>query len=70
MDSPPGSSNERRHLPRHIRDGEHEPWNETGEFAVPATNAVRGRRLLVYVAVVCLVIAALVLGLWIFNGSG
>jgi hypothetical protein len=64
MDLPPGSSNERRHLPRHIRDGEHEPWQDAGDTAA---NAARpGRRWRIWVWVV--LVAALVLGLWFYNG--
>ena len=28
MDLPPTSANERRAVPRHMRDGEHVPWDE------------------------------------------
>jgi hypothetical protein len=65
MDLPPGSSNERRHLPRHIRDGEHEPWQDAGEIAAGAARP--GRRRLVLLCVV--LIAALVVGLWFYNGA-
>ena len=65
MDLPPGSSNERRHLPRHIRDGEHEPWQDAGEAASNAARPGRHWRLLVGVVL----IAALILGLWFYNGA-
>jgi len=64
MNLPPGSSNERRHLPRHIRDGEHEMLHEVAEGAASATPGRRWR-LLVYVVL----IAAVVAGLWFYNGT-
>jgi hypothetical protein len=65
MDLPPGSSKERRHLPRHIRDGEHEPWQDAGEAAANAARPRSRWRVLVYVVL----IAALVVGLWFYNGA-
>ena len=65
MDSPPGSPNERRHLPRHIRDGEHESWQDATEAATAAPNPARRWRLLLYVVLVAAVIA----GLWFYNGT-
>jgi len=64
MNLPPGSRNDRRHLPRHIRDGEHEMWHDAGDGA--AGTAANGRRLRVLVYVVLVV--ALVAGLWFYNG--
>lgn len=65
MELPPGSSNERRHLPRHIRDGEHEPWHEAGDAAANAPPSGRRWRVLVYV----ILVAAVVVALWYYNGA-
>jgi hypothetical protein len=65
MNLPPDSPNERRAVPRHIRDGEHEMWQDAAETAARAEGSGRRWRVLVYVAVV----AALVLGLWFYNGT-
>jgi hypothetical protein len=65
MDLPPESSKERRHLPRHIRDGEHESWQDAGEAAASAAPRRRRWRVWVYVVLV----AALVAGLWFYNGA-
>jgi hypothetical protein len=63
MNLPPDSPRERRAVPRHIRDGEHEMWQD-GVDAAPGAGPGRRWRVLVYVAVA----AALVLGLWLYNG--
>jgi hypothetical protein len=65
MELPPGSSNERRHLPRHIRDGEHEPWHDAAEAAASAGSPGRLWRVLLYVVLA----AALIVGLWFYNGT-
>jgi len=57
MDLPP--ANDRRAVPRHIRDAEHDSWHD--EPAGPET-AGRRMRLWVYLAA----IAALATGLWYF----
>lgn len=64
MNLPPDSPRERRAVPRHIRDGEHDLWQEAVDAAPGAAGSGRRWRVLVYVAVA----AALVLGLWFFNG--
>ena len=63
MNLPPGSPNDRRHLPRHIRDGEHEAWHEAGEGAAGPGSPGRRWRVLVYVVL----IVALVAGLWFYD---
>lgn len=63
MNLPPDPANDRRAVPRHIRDGEHELWQDAVEVAQGA--ASRGRRWGVLICVV--VIAALVLGLWFYG---
>jgi hypothetical protein len=68
MNLPPQSSNEpdeRRAVPRHIRDGEHELLQEVGEMSADA--AAPGRRLRLWIVLV--VVAALVAGLWYYNGT-
>lgn len=65
MDLPPGSTNERRHLPRHIRDGEHEMWHDAAEGAANAGNPGRRWRVLVYL----ILAAAVIAGLWFYNGT-
>lgn len=65
MNLPPDAPRERRHLPRHIRDGEHELLHDTGEAAANGAAPRRLRRVLVYV----LLIAAVVAGLWFYNGT-
>jgi len=64
MDLPPGSPNERRHLPRHIRDGEHEPWHDAAEAAATG-NPGRRWRMLLYVVLIAVAVA----GLWFYNGA-
>jgi hypothetical protein len=65
MNLPPDSPNERRAVPRHIRDAEHEQWPDAAETASGAGNPRRHWRVLVYVVV----IAVLVAGLWFFNAQ-
>ena len=65
MNQPPGSSNDRRHLPRHIRDGEHEMWHDAGDAGAGTPSGTRLWRLLVYLVVAAAVIA----GLWLYNGT-
>ena len=65
MDLPPRSPNERRHLPRHIRDGEHEAWHDAADAAANAGNAGRRWRVLLYVVLVAVAVA----GLWLYNGA-
>ena len=64
MTLPPHSPNERRAVPRHIRDGEHDMLHDAVEGAPRTGNPGRRWRVLVYLAVA----AALVLGLWFYNG--
>jgi hypothetical protein len=66
MKLPPQSSNdtnERRAVPRHIRDGEHEPV----EADVSSDQGTPGRRLRLWLLLV--VVAALIAGLWYYNGT-
>ena len=63
MNLPPGSTNDRRHLPRHIRDGEHEMWQDAGETTAGSASRPRRWRMLAWVVLV----AALVAGLWFYN---
>jgi len=63
MDPSPGSPNDRRPLPRHIRDGEHESWQDAAEAGAP--NPWRRWRLLLYVVLV----AAVIVGLWLYNDT-
>lgn len=65
MNLPPDSPNDRRAVPRHIRDGEHEMWQDAAETAAGAAGPRRRWRVLVFVVVV----AALVLGLWLYTGG-
>jgi hypothetical protein len=58
----PNEADERRAVPRHIRDGEHDGWQDAVE---PAAGAAPGRRFRLWV--VLLVIAAAITGLWLYN---
>lgn len=69
MNLPPDSPNERRAVPRHIRDGEHDMWHDVLEAAPGAGNPRRRRRVLVYLGAAFLAMAALVLGLWFYNAA-
>lgn len=64
MNLPPESSreppNDRRSVPRHIRDGEHDSWEDT-MAGVPAGRAARLRVVWICVAVVL----AAALGAWL-----
>jgi hypothetical protein len=53
MALPSDPSHERRAVPRHMRDGEHDPLADTGIFGARATDVRGGRgRMLVYALVV------------------
>jgi hypothetical protein len=65
MNLPPDSPNDRRAVPRHIRDGEHELWQDAAEAAPGAGNPGRRWRLLLYAAA----LVALAAGLWFYNGQ-
>ena len=67
MNLPPSSkepSSERRAVPRHIRDGEHDGWHDTGEPS--SGEPAPGRRPRLWIVLV--VVAALIAGLWFYNG--
>jgi uncharacterized protein HemX len=57
------TSNERRAVPRHIRDAEHEPL----EAEQSPDQGTPGRRLRLWILLV--VAAALIAGLWYYNGA-
>ncbi len=57
------NTNERRAVPRHIRDGEHEPV----EADVSSDQGTPGHRLRLWLLLV--VVAALIAGLWYYNGT-
>jgi hypothetical protein len=59
MNLPP---NERRAVPRHIRDGEHEGWHDAAEAASGRAPRRRFRLWIFLVAA-----AALIAGLWLRN---
>ncbi len=67
MKLPPQTSNEtpneRRAVPRHIRDAEHEPL----ETELSADQGTPVRRLRLWILLV--VVAALIAGLWYYNGT-
>jgi hypothetical protein len=67
MKLPPQTSddapNERRAVPRHIRDAEHEPL----EAELSPDQGTPGRRLRLWILLV--VVAALIAGLWYYNGT-
>jgi hypothetical protein len=69
MDLPPQSSNEapdeRRAVPRHIRDGEHELLRDAADLTSGQETPGRSPRLWI----ILVVIAALIAGLWYFNGT-
>jgi hypothetical protein len=65
MNLPPDSPNERRAVPRHIRDGEHDMLHDAVEAGPRAENAGRRWRVVVYLVEA----VALVLGLWFYNGA-
>ena len=69
MNLPPqtsnGTANERRAVPRHIRDGEHGPLHEAGELSPGPRTRRRRPRLWMILAVV----AALIAGLWFYTGT-
>jgi hypothetical protein len=63
MALPSEPSHERRAVPRHMRDGEHDPLADTGIFGARATDGRGGRgRMIVYVV---LVLAAAGLAAWL-----
>ena len=62
MDLPPASANERRAVPRHMRDGEHHEWEEAA--AGEAGRAAR-RRPALWMLLAALAILA---GLWAWLG--
>ncbi len=62
MDLPPTSANERRAVPRHMRDGEHHEWDDAA--GAEAGRAPR-RRPLLWMALAALAIVAL---LWAWLG--
>ena len=57
------ASNDRRAVPRHIRDAEHEPLE--AELSPDQGTPARRVRLWLYLVVV----AALIAGLWYYNGT-
>ena len=57
MNLPGEPANDRRSVPRHIRDGEHDSFEDTMS-GLPPAKAARGRWLLIW-----LVVAALAVGL-------
>jgi hypothetical protein len=59
MNLPGEPTNDRRAVPRHIRDGEHDGWEDT-MAADPAGKRARTRLLLIYLAV----LLAVGFGLW------
>jgi hypothetical protein len=59
MNLPP---DERRAMPRHIRDGEHHGWHEAGD---PAIGRAPRRRFRLWVFL--LAVAVLIAGLWTWN---
>jgi len=67
MKLPPQTSNDtrndRRAVPRHIRDAEHELL----EPELSAEQGTPGRRLRLWILLV--VVAALIAGLWYYNGT-
>ena len=62
MNPPPTSANERRAVPRHMRDGEHHEWDEAA--AAKAGGEPR-RRPLLWILVAALAVVA---GLWAWLG--
>jgi hypothetical protein len=64
MNLPPGSSNDRRTVPRHIRDAEHHPW-ENGAVAPDQAEAPRRRPKLWIV----LALLAVFAGAWVAISS-
>jgi len=61
MDLPPTSANDRRAVPRHMRDGEHHEWDEAAAGQAPR------RRAALWILLAALAIAA---GLWAWFGRG
>jgi len=59
----PNEADERRAVPRHIRDAEHEPL----EAEQSPDQGTPGRRLRLWILLV--VAAALIAGLWYYNGA-
>ncbi len=62
MDLPPTSSNERRAVPRHMRDGEHHEWNE----ATTAEGRARLRQLAPWILLA--VAIAGIAAWWLYQG--
>jgi hypothetical protein len=58
----PKEANDRRAVPRHIRDGEHDGWQDAVEQSSGAAPARRFRLWMFRV-----VIAAAIAGLWFYN---
>lgn len=53
MNLPPDPGHERRAVPRHMRDGEHDPLADTGIFGSRASDVRGGRgRMIVYAVLV------------------
>jgi hypothetical protein len=53
MNSPQQPANDRRAVPRHMRDGEHELMEQTGSFQARATDVKGGRgRMILYALLV------------------
>ena len=62
MNLPPDPSHERRAVPRHMRDGEHDPLADTGIFGSRTSDVGGGRaRMIVYAL---LVLAAAGVAAW------
>jgi len=62
MNPPPTSANERRAVPRHMRDGEHHEWDE----AAAGAGRAPWRRPALWVLLA--VLAVLLGGLWAYLG--